>query len=224
MPSKLHGYRLQILVGCFLALLVFGETFAGDSRKPIHIRDLQVRAENGHLVLAFRADNLVSEKIKSTILSGLPAAVEFEIRLLRGKGEMIRKSYFRTLSYDIWSEKFSIQFEDTTEVFRSFEAMLTRISRCTDMLITPLNRLDRLSRYTLKLRATVLPVSFRQNQKLAGWLEASETSDDITSEERASGFKFNISRLISFFMGSRPDRGRTSKWFETTFTLSNVKK
>ncbi len=224
MPSKTHGYRLRRFALCLMVLALFGEAIAGETKQPIQIRDLRVRANDGHLVLEFRADNLINEKIKGTIQSGLPAAVEFEIRLLRGRGEILRKKFFRTLTYDIWSERYSIQFEDTTEVFTRFDAMLARISHCTDMLITTLNRLDRLARYTVKLRATVLPVSFRQNQKLSGWLEASEKEDDITSEERASGFKFNISRLISFFMGNRPGRGRTSRWVETTFTLSDVQK
>jgi hypothetical protein len=169
--------------------------------------------------------NLFSEKIVGTIQSGLPSMVEIEVKLLDAEGRTkLRRRYLRTISYDIWQERYTVRREDTTVVSGDFEAVKRLTSRLEHVVLAPKTVLDARTRYAIALRVRVIPISVRQGQKVLDWLrEPNQTEEDLASEDRSSGFRLNLSKLVSFFVGGNKRRQNRSPWYSSRmFRLSDL--
>ncbi|MCB0293068.1 MAG: hypothetical protein KDH97_22635, partial [Calditrichaeota bacterium] len=66
--------------------------------------------------------------------------------------------------------------------------------------LLPLKRLDGDKTWKVQLHLKVILLSRTQGDKLKEWLlGANETEENLPSQERDTGFKLNLNRLVSLF-------------------------
>ncbi len=190
---------------------------AGEGARVVQVRPF-LAGDSLHVLI--RSEQVFDEKITGTIKSGLPCLVEVEIELRDAAGRVLERARepFR-ISYDIWEEKYQLQSRDSTRIFVDFARIRRYFTVFRSAAIVPLRALATAQRYRLRVRIGVAPISSRQSRKLSGWLEAGgqKSEEDITSEERSSGFRVNVSVLVSWFLGNTKKRTHYSPWFVRVF-------
>jgi hypothetical protein len=201
--------KIEIL----LLFLLAGETTA---QAPRVVSILAKPAEQ-HLAVAVQLADLFPPKIANTIRSGLPAVIRFDFRLLdetnRAVGQTTR--VLRIL-YDVWSERYHISANGQEQIASTFAEMEKICLAYNEPKFLPLGRLSPKKNYRLRLQVAVVPISARQDQQLRDWLEASDaTEESAPGEERSAGFRFNLSKLLSFFWGKKERPFGTSEWAES---------
>ncbi|MFQ5824323.1 MAG: DUF4390 domain-containing protein [bacterium] len=199
--------------------------FAGEGGE-IRVDQIEPRLNSGYLTVSAGLQNLFSTKIVGTIQSGLPSIIEIEIKLLQaGKKSVLRKRITRSISYNIWEERYSIQSEDTTEFCFELEKAKYLSSHLDHIALIRSSLLDSAAKYSIQIRVGIIPISMHQQEKLADWLqEPNQTEEYLASEDRSSGFKLNISKLVSFFVGGNKRPQNSSKWYSSKiFRVEDLK-
>ncbi len=157
---------------------------------------------------------LFPPKIANTIRSGLPAVIRFDFRLVEETNREIGQT-MRSLRilYDVWSERYHISVNGHEQIASTFAEMEKICTDYKESKFLPLPRLQPGKTYKLRLQVAVIPISAKQDQQLRDWLLASEaTEESAPGEDRAAGFRFNLSKLLSFFWGKKERAFGTSEW------------
>lgn len=190
---------------------------AEDDNK-IRVRQITPELANGYLKVSVNFENLFSDRIVGTIQSGLPSIIQIEIKLYDSRNKSIfRKLISKTISYDIWEERYSIKNADTSTTFTEFEEVKHNGSRLRNETLTESKNLDENSDYTLRIRVGIIPISARQAEKVTDWLlDPNQTEEYLASENRSSGWQLNINKLVSFFVSSRKKSHYTSEWYSSS--------
>ncbi len=199
--------------------------YAGDNGQ-IRVEQIEPGLNHGYLTVSAVFQNLFSPKIVGTIQSGLPSIVEIEIKLLReGKKSILHKHMSRSISYNIWEERYAIQSEDTTEFCNELEKAKYLTSRLNGFALIKSSLLDPAAHYLIQIRVGIIPISSSQGARITDWLlNPNQTEEDLASEDRASGFKFNLSNLISFFIDGKKHSRYISDWHSSKpFRLTELK-
>jgi hypothetical protein len=199
--------------------------FSGDGGE-IRVEKIEPGLNRGYLTVSAVFQNLFSPKIIGTIQSGLPSIVEIEVKLLQeNKRSILRKSINRSISYNIWEERYSIQSQDTTEICYELEKAKDLSSRLDHISLIQTSLLDAAAKYLIQIRVGIIPISSRQGARVADWLlDPNQTEEDLASEDRSSGFKLNLSNLISFFVGGKKRSQYSSDWYSSkTFRINELK-
>jgi hypothetical protein len=214
----------------FLSLLLtsiffFAPVQAG-SAPEIKVRKVEPVLRDGKLYVNIRIDNLFTRKVIGTIQSGLPSAVLVEIQLLeKGRRKVAQKQIVQSISYNIWEERYTIVSDSTSEKLRDFDRALERGSAVENAFIVDARFLQPETTYILKVQVEISPISSLQTQKLSDWLqESDETQSEIVSGERSSGFKFNLSKLVSFLVGGNSKSANSSPGHKFEFRLADLQK
>lgn len=206
-------------------LLNFHKGFSGE-RGEIRVDQIELSLTQGYLTVAAVFQNLFSPKIVGTIQSGLPSIIEIEIRLLQeDKKSIIRKRFTRTISYNIWEERYTINSEDSTRVLNEFNEVKKFGSQLENLSLITKNILNENVRYYVRIRVGIIPISTLQAEKVTDWLQDPNQSEEyLASDDRSSGFKLNINKLVSFFVGSKKRSKYSSKWYSSkSFRINELK-
>jgi hypothetical protein len=170
-----------------------------------------------HLTVAVQLADLFSPKIASTIRSGLPAVIRLDFRLVEEANREVREiTRSLRILYDVWSERYHIAMNGQEQIISTFAEMEKICMNYHEPKFFPLDRLSPQKTYKLRLQITVIPISAKQDQQLRDWLEASEaTEESAPGEDRSTGFRFNLSKLLSFFWGKKERPFGASEWAES---------
>jgi hypothetical protein len=189
---------------------------SGQEKEPIRIEQITPQLSNGQLLVSAVSKNLFSQKIVGTIQSGLPAIIQIEIKLMeRGDKLIARQQITRTISYNLWEERYVIH-EDTAVMFTDFEKAQAFSSRLDTLAVIARSQLKATVSYYLQIRVGIVPISASQSEKVTAWLlDPNQTEERLASEERASGFKLNLNNLISFFVSGKKKSQYNSEWFSS---------
>lgn len=196
----------------------------GQESREIRVVSIKPGLDNGFLTVSALIQGVFSPRIVSTIQSGLPSMVEIEVQVLTGKKSKVRRRILRAISYNIWEERYRIESEDSVMNLSDFNQVKQIASRLDRVRLVRQRLLDRGAQHSIRIRVGVTPISVRQGQKVVDWLrEPDQTEEDVASEERSSSFRFDLSRLISFFVGGNKSRPNRSRWYSSAkFRLSDL--
>lgn len=225
MHSKIRAFGIRGLLLLSLGVWPVSDSARAQTRDLMYISGVTPFVQNDTLRVSFRISNMFSQKVRGTIQSGLPSVVEYQIDLYEHKRRLLRLHQIQRILYDVWEERYTLESADadTGRVFATFQTLARHCSQIENLVLLSRLRLRPQTRYRLTISASVSPISAHQNRKLSGWLQsANQTEDDITSPESSSGFKLNLSKLVSFFMRSSNRRGNYSAQFSTEFRLSDL--
>ncbi len=208
--------RASVTTFVFLLISLNVSYLSGQEKESIRIEQITPQLSDGHLTVSAVFQNLFSNKIVGTIQSGLPAIIQIEIQLLEKGGKQVaRQQTARTISYNIWEERYVIH-EDTAVVFTDFEKAKEFSSRLENAAVVARNKLKDEVTYYLQIQVGIIPISASQSEKVTDWLlDPNQTEERLASEERASGFKLNLNNLISFFVGGKKKSQYNSEWFSS---------
>lgn len=208
--------RASVTIFIFLLFLLNISYLSGQEKEPIRIEQITPQLSNGQLLVSAVSKNLFSQKIVGTIQSGLPAIIQIEIKLMeRGDKLIARQQITRTISYNLWEERYVIH-EDTAVMFTDFEKAQAFSSRLDTLAVIARSQLKATVSYYLQIRVGIVPISASQSEKVTAWLlDPNQTEERLASEERASGFKLNLNNLISFFVSGKKKSQYNSEWFSS---------
>lgn len=197
----------------FLLVLLATETTAQAPR----VVSVIVKPVEQHLAVSVQLADLFSRKIANTIRSGLPAVIRFDFRLVEEPNREARQiTRSLRILFDVWSERYRIAVNGQEQIASTFAEMEKFCAGFEESKFFPLNRLSPQGTYKLRLQVAVIPISAKQDQQLRDWLEASDaTEESAPGEDRATGFRLNLSKLISFFWGKKERPFGTSEWAES---------
>ncbi len=212
-----------IIVSLFLR---FEFAAAGDGG-DIQIEGIEVKLVDDQLAVSAEFLNLFSEKVRSTIQSGLTSVVQIEIRLKNSlQKELLSRRMLRTISFDIWEERYTVSDWDTTLFFLSFAEAQRSCSRLRDTPLMPSNNLELTSGLVLHMKVGISPISSKQAERVSDWLlNPNQRQEYLASQNRTNSFEINLNRLVSFFVSSRNSSNYVSEWFNSRpFNVSDLAK
>lgn len=218
-------YNFQILMLFIFRLSPASIVFAKEDGK-IQIEQIEPGVVSGYLTVDAIINNLFSPKIVGTIQSGLPSIFEYEVKLLQeNEKSRFYKFIRKSVAYDIWEESYTIRSPDTSIVLKNFDLVKKEITHLQKLKLIKISSLSPDIRYILKIRVRVIPISTVQGDKIVDWLkDPNQTEEELPSENRSSGFKLNLSKLVSFFIGSNKSHRNSSEWFTSKpFNLEILK-
>ncbi len=212
------------LLFCLLSFSGWAYLLAGDGN-IIKVDQIVPQLNQGYLTVSADFQNLFSEKIIGTIQSGLPSIVQIEIKLVATENkQIVRRQIVCSISYNIWQERYSIIYEDTAEIYSDFTEARKRSSHLKNVTLITSKFLNKKLNYNIQIRVSIIPISSRQSDKINDWLlDPNQTEESLASDERASGFKLNLSNLVSLFVGGKKRSRYSSDWYSSkTFRISDL--
>ncbi len=212
----------------FCASLLCVTTFVhAQNKQEILVERITPTLQNGALVISADFRNLFSRKIVGTIQSGLPSIVQIEIRLQDENDRVVLTNRIsRTITYDIWDERYFIELQDSTQVFSDFDACKQAVLQLRNAMLPVSQRLVDAQPYTANIRVGIVPISGRQADKITDWLlDPNQTEESMAAEDRDSGFQLNLTKLVSFFVSSNKKSRYASAWFSSSrFRISDLRR
>jgi len=195
-------------------LILFASTQVGSQQSRARVWPC---TRDGFLCVSAQINDLFSSKTVATIQSGLPAIVDFEIRLqTSGQRVVAKRRISRRITHDVWKGTYKVTGGAINRIFTSLDSAQAACGNLPQLVILSLTELDDQTAYTLLVQAQITPISQVQNQKLKDWLaNPNQTVEDIPGRDRSSGFNFNFSKLISFFVGSKELKENSTPWFQS---------
>jgi hypothetical protein len=216
----------SIVTGAILSfvLLNFHVGYAG-AGDPVLVTRVTPQLVNNQLVVSGNFENLFSAKIVGTIQSGLPSIIQIEIKLNESSGKQIAdRKFVRSISYDVWENRYTVS-GDTVTFFRDFDEVKKISSRIEKLAVASVQQLRRDIQLTIQMRVAIIPISSSQGKKVSDWLlDPNQTEETLASDDRAGGFKLNLTNLISFFVGDKKQSQYSSQWQSSpSFRLVDLK-
>jgi hypothetical protein len=208
----------------FFLIFIAGWAWAREG-DAIRVAQITPRLSGQSLTVSAVCENLFSDKIVGTIQSGLPAIVQIEIKLKDDRNKQIaRRQITRSISYNVWENRYTIA-EDSARFFSELAEVKKISSRVEEAVLLSVQQLPPNMRFVIQMRAAVLPISSTQGRKVTDWLlDPNQIEESLPSEDRAGGFKLNLSNLISFFVGGKKQSQYSSDWHSSpTFRLEDLK-
>ena len=163
----LHTTLCFFCFSCLLvALPVFSASQAEKKQEPV-IDEIVISAAGGHLILFATVQHCFTDKMLEGVRNGIPLTFRFDIRLNK-----IRKHWFdskltehkinHTLSYDPLKEEYQVAFAEKNrpEVSKSLKEAEEWMADINGLKLVPLNELAVGSRYSLKIKATLVENTF----------------------------------------------------------------
>lgn len=159
--------------------------------------------KNDSLLVSVSFENPFRDDVRKSLLAGLPLLFDCTTALQDEGGKTIaQKSRGGQIQYDVWEENFRITgfkrkplvFEDLTKLTNWFRRFLIFNFGVPAKYYTGQN-----FRAQIDSRLTIL--TRKQNRQLSDWLRNSnQTEEDLPSQERTTGFKLNLNRIIQMFI------------------------
>lgn len=209
----MRPFATEILAAFITLSVLFAPLVRADDGE-IRVEAITPALRNDTLTVSAQFKNLFSEKIVGTIQSGLPCIVKIEVELREnGEKKTLEREVTRTIEYDVWSERYSVRRSDSTDVLSDFEKVKQSIRQFQHDLAATAS-LKTNSRYTIAIRAAIIPITTRQADKISDWLlDPNQTEESLPSQNRSSGFKMNLNKLVSFLVGSKRRSRYSSDWY-----------
>lgn len=168
------------------------------------LSDVQPYRSGDSLTLRFSSSHLLRSDIRKSLLAGLPLIMEIHISLTRGQQPVatVRRTY--RIRYNVWEESFTLWAPGGPRRFTTLPALETALSRFDGLLRAPLKSLPPDGEYRFWIEARLALLTRRQSRVLEDWMEkGAPLEEELPSQERSTGFKLNLNRLIQMFMGSK---------------------
>ena len=178
--NKVRAIGLALLLFCCAIVLAAG------ARADGQVTELRPYRAGGWLRAVVRAHDLLDDRTRSTVESGLPGTCIYGLRLEDRSGRLLAETFVeRTLRYDLWENTYLLQQEDVTSPYSNLAAADSALSYLADCGICPLNRLEGSAEYRIVVRIAVRPLATEDRERLSRYVsrttagEGEEVSIDL---------------------------------------------
>jgi len=186
-------------------------TARADERPTITGVDIYVA--NQQLIGDISSRGLFSDRIAGTIQSGLPAVVEFVFKLVEGRNISVSHGLIVCeLRYDVWDDRYTIAWTDSTQVFPTFDEMSRSIENMKGVWIGTLEMTRPERDHIIEFGVAVHPMRSKDKDDIEGFVSENVRGGTQGTERRQV---LNLNELIEHFFSRNRDDATRSKWFRT---------
>ncbi|MFH1754069.1 MAG: DUF4390 domain-containing protein [Candidatus Latescibacterota bacterium] len=206
--------RMITIACCLLMPPGQGSAQARDSAVSPSILAVHLYIARNTLAGDVKSTGLFSDRIASTIQSGLPAVVEFFYSVeTPGRGAIERGVLTYQLTYDVWDDYYSIESADTIRTYSTYHAMTQAIQHLRQVALLPLHKMETDGEYSVRLGVAINPLRGSDRKKITGWVD--DTVRGASSESWREQV-LNLNDLIQHFFTKRKNSNQ-SELFQTEF-------
>jgi hypothetical protein len=193
--SHILGSKIISLVICFsLASIIFAQ--------PYSIKNVLPYLSEDSIVVDLSMEDVFQGEIRRTLLAGIPVLVKFSFQL-QEKGEMVvlTKSNDGRIIYDVWEESFRLFGIGIQEKnFKELSELQSWFGNLQGLNLAAIKNLSRDKEYRVLVESQIVLLTGKQSQEIKSWLQKSDqTEENLASEERSTGFRLNLNKLIQLF-------------------------
>lgn len=194
-PLRLDKIRLIVLFLFFLqTTFLVGQNY--------RINNVLPYLKNDFIKIDLSVQNLFEGEIRKTLLTGIPIMIEFQFQL-KDEDQTLVTSYSRNckIAYDVWEEYFQLLcLEENEKKFQKINEVVMWFSQIEGINLASVEMLSLDKKYNVQVRALVTLMSGKQSEQIKWWIQNSEqTEEDKTSQERSTGFRLNLNKLVQLF-------------------------
>lgn len=166
------------------------------------VTDLRLSCDGGWLHAEVRARDLLDERTRLTIESGLPGTCLFQLRLEDRTGRPIEERYVeRTLRFDLWENRYLLEEGDEPRALPTREAADSAFSHVADCRLVALSRLLSNGEYRVVVQIAVRPLAPEDRQRLSRYVSRTSAGG---GEEVALDLGVVFGRILGEKSSSRP--------------------
>lgn len=173
------------------------------------------RHDDGWLVVDVRTSELLDERTRSTVESGLPGSCVLLVELREGSDTVAAtRAIERSLAFDLWENVVRLLEGKQERVFASMAAADSAWSRFDAVRLKPWNTLEIGATYRIQVRVHVQPLGAEERERVSQWVSQS-------SEGERREFAIDVGGLVKRFMGGSSSGSDASVWESDPFTLQS---
>lgn len=188
------------------------------------IKSIDVRMNNGRVIVVGHFKGLINANMKETLASGMSSSLHFNLKLLGSHSRVlseIGESIF--LRFNVWEKVYSIRTSKKRNDFKNYHQFESFIN---DSLVFDMGHIKKpASNQTFKILLSFSPenISTSQKNKLNYWLKSEgEIKQSRPAYESESGFSVNLTSLISIFF-KKKDHKKLYVFKSAPFTIHSLK-
>jgi hypothetical protein len=217
---------MRVTTAVFAALLVLAA--APDRAEPAPARaggpeivGVDLGRSAAHVTCDVRTANLPGDRLVSSLESGLPSAVQLDLRLLDDRERVVaERRVFLRVAFDLWEEVFRVEGAGAPRDFADLAALQGFLERVPRLAVSPLAGLHAAEPHRIRVGMRLHPVAPRETERLGDWVAGrpprarGEETDDADGREVSVG----LGELIRFFYkGARREGAEESERFSAWF-------
>lgn len=204
-----RAFVLTLICTGMVSLLFFDATLAHAAKVVSAIP----RREDGWLVVDVRAAELLDERTRSTVESGLPGSCVLLVELLDSADVVAAsRAIERSLAFDLWEDVVRLSEGTQERVFHAMAAADSAWARFDAVRMKPWSALNSGATYRLHVRVHVQPLGSEERERVSRWVSQTEAG------ERRE-FAIDVGGLVRRFMSGDTESGDASVWKGPPFTL-----
>jgi len=155
--------------------------------------------QDGLLICRLTTTNLPSERIVSTLRSGLVSAIEFNLEVLQdGNRPVAGNRVMVRLSFDLWEEIYAVDLGGTETRLADLAALRDYLADLPPLLVAPLDALDDTTPAVIRAGLRLHTIAPDTRGRMEGMISGERAAD---GRHGASGQEVLVSlgKLIRFF-------------------------
>lgn len=200
-----------ILLLCLCTLLILARAEAAGQ-----VTEIRPVRNHEWLRAVVRARDLLDERTRLTIESGLPGTCIYELRLEDRAGRPVAEQYVeRTLRFDLWESRYLLGEDEEERQLPTLAAADSALSYLADCSICPLDRLQTNAEYRLVVRIAVRPLAPEDRRRLSRYVSRTSGSG---GEEVA----FDLSGVFNHIIGEKGKSRQVVQHAGAYFRLTDV--
>ena len=134
--------------------------------------------DDAWVAVAVRADDLLDERTRSTVESGLPGSFRLLVELRDATDRVTaRRAIERVLEFDLWEDVARVREGLDERVFPSIDAADAAWSRFGSIRLAPFASLDTNARYRVLLRVEVESFGREERERVSRYVSDSERGE-----------------------------------------------
>ena len=221
MLNRFNFKKQFLIIAFFWIILPF--TLPAQNYK---ISEIHPYLSNDSLNVKISFRRLFDDKVRKALLAGLPMVLEISTDLLDSQRQIVHsKNVNGKINYDVWEEYFSL--DGLSKDRRRIQTLSGMKSLFENFPITGLasaKTLDVNTIYLLNVKTRLIVLTRKQSRQLWARIQNSEqTEEELPSQERSTGFKLNLNRVVQLFVsGGKNQEEYSADALSKNFRLSEL--
>lgn len=199
---------------------ILGTLLAAPSRAAeATIEEVVPTREGRLLTCSVRTTALPGGRLRSSLESGLPAAIEMALDVLDERDHVVGGNRISLrVAFDLWEEIFRVQAMGDDLRFQDIEGLQGYLGAIPGLPVSPLAALDASKRHRIRVGLRLHPVAPQETERLSNWMAGEDDRERTTDGSDGREVSVSLGRVIRFFYrGARRDDAdeseRLSPWF-----------
>jgi len=158
--------------GIVVLLLVLGASSPAQAEQSrAALVGVEAYARDGWLHADLHLRDLIDDRTRSTIDSGLSGVCAYEVTLLDGRSRVVtRRRWVLHLEHDLWEDRYLVRGPEGDRELASLAAMDSVVCRIEGLRLTPLSSLSQEREYRLRVTVEVQPLAAEDQDRLASYV------------------------------------------------------